>query len=266
MAMHTQTERRNMIRRLLAQEGSLRVEELADRLSVTSMTVRRDLTAMEVEGVLVRTHGGCNLQSPMARDLSFSEKDALCARQKAAIAREAARRVEPGSSLFIDTGTTALHFARALPNTLSLRVFTNNLRVAMDLFGREGFEVIVYGGRLATQSPDLVGEIALGRVRDYRLNVAVLGADGIDPGRGEIYGADMHASSLDRLVLGQSERSMVLADSSKIGRVSLSLITRLRTGITLVTDSGALPRDLRLLEETEAEIVVAEVPEKGEEY
>ncbi len=266
MQKHSQTERRDLIRHLLAQEGSLRVEELAERLSVTSMTVRRDLSAMEEEGVLVRTHGGCTLQSPMARELSFSEKDALRARQKAAIGREAARLVERNASIFIDTGTTALHFARALRNDLNLRIFTNNLRVAMDLFGRDGFEVIVYGGRLATQSPDLVGEIALGRVRDYRLDVAALGADGVDPSRGEVYGADMHASSLDRSVLTQAAQGLVLADSSKIGRASLSLITRLRTGITLVTDGEALPRDLRLLEETGAEIVVADVPEQPEGY
>lgn len=266
MQKHSQTERRDMIRHLLAQEGSLRVEELADRLSVTSMTVRRDLSAMEGEGVLVRTHGGCTLQSPMARELSFSEKDALRARQKAAIAREAARRIEPGASLFIDTGTTALHFARALPGAQGLRIFTNNLRVAMDLFGREGFEVIVYGGRLATQSPDLVGEIALGRVREYRLDVAALGADGVDPARGEVYGADMHASSVDRLVLGQAASSLVLADSSKIGRVSLSLIVRLRAGVTLVTDNEASPSDLRLLEDTGAVIIVADVPQSPREY
>lgn len=80
------------------------------------------------------------------------------AREKSGIAREAVSLLHPGASLFIDTGTTALHFARALPKTLDLRIFTNNLRVAMDLFSREGFEVNVFGGTLAQNSPDLVGE------------------------------------------------------------------------------------------------------------
>ena len=91
----------------------MRVGDLVDRLKVTSMTVRRDLAAMEAEGVLVRTHGGAAYQAPMVRDLSFSEKDALQAREKSAIAREAVKLLHPGASLFIDTGTTALHFARA---------------------------------------------------------------------------------------------------------------------------------------------------------
>jgi DeoR family transcriptional regulator, fructose operon transcriptional repressor len=257
MKKRAQTERRDTIRRLLAQEGSLRVEDLAAWLDVTTMTVRRDLGALEEEGVLVRTHGGCTVQAPMVRELSFSEKDALRARQKAAIARAAVERIAPESSVYIDTGTTTLHFARALPSHLRLRIFTNNLRVAMDLFGREGIEVVVYGGRLRQSSPDLAGEIALGRVQEYRLDVAVLGADAVDTGRGEVYGADMLTTSLDRAVLRQSSRALILADSSKLGKHSLSLVTKLHAGIALITDDEADPQDVRALQQTDADIVVA---------
>jgi len=243
MKKRAQTERRDTIRRLLAQEGSLRVEDLAAWLDVTTMTVRRDLGALEEEGVLVRTHGGCTVQAPMVRELSFSEKDAL--------------RIAPESSVYIDTGTTTLHFARALPSHLRLRIFTNNLRVAMDLFGREGIEVVVYGGRLRQSSPDLAGEIALGRVQEYRLDVAVLGADAVDTGRGEVYGADMLTTSLDRAVLRQSSRALILADSSKLGKHSLSLVTKLHAGIALITDDEADPQDVRALQQTDADIVVA---------
>ncbi len=250
-------ERREHIRRMLAEEGSLRVEDLVERLGVTSMTVRRDLIVMEAEGLLVRTHGGCTYQSPMVRDLSFSEKDLLMARQKAGIAREAARLVRPGSTLFIDTGTTALHFARALPASLDVRVFTNNLRVAMDLFSRDGFEVFVYGGQLARTSPDLVGEISLTRAQEFQLDLAVLGTDAIDPVRGEAYAADIRTASLDRAVLRQAAHAMVLGDSSKLGKHSLALVITLGRGVTFITDDGAPARDLAALRRTGADIVVA---------
>jgi DeoR/GlpR family transcriptional regulator of sugar metabolism len=193
----------------------------------------------------------------MVRQLSFSERDSLRGDEKSAIAAEAVKLVEPGSALFVDTGTTALHFARVLPATLDLRVFTNNLRVAMDLFGRPGFEVIVYGGRLAGHSPDLVGEIALTRVQDFRLDLAILGADAVDPARGEIFASDIPTASLDRAVLRQAAKVAVLADSTKLRRQSLAAITQLTEGLTLVTDSGASPQDIEMLQATGAEITIA---------
>jgi len=236
---------------------------LADLLGVTQMTIRRDLSAMEEEGLLLRTHGGCTVQSPMVRELSFSEKDALRANQKAAIARAAIDFIEPNFSIFIDTGTTCLHFARALPSSLNLTVFTNNLRVAMELFGRNGFEVTLYGGQLARRSPDLFGEITISRIQEYRLDAAVLGADAIDTARGEVYGAARAITNVNRAVLRQSSTALILADSSKIGKHSHSLITKLHDGITLITDSEVDSEDLRSLVETKAEVVVAEVTESG---
>ncbi len=250
------SERRDLIRKWLVEEGSLRVGDMVDRLKVTSMTVRRDLAAMEEEGVLVRTHGGAAYQAPMVRDLSFSEKDAMQAREKSGIAREAVKLLHPGASLFIDTGTTALHFARALPKTLDLRIFTNNLRVAMDLFSREGFEVNVFGGTLAQNSPDLVGETALIRAQEFRVDIAFFGADAIDPRRGEIYAANIPTANLDKTVQRQAEKLVVLADSTKIGKHSVALVARLNERIILVTDDGASSRDIANLRKHGAEVRV----------
>lgn len=259
MASRGQDDRRHSIRRVLAEEGAIRVEALADRLGVTQMTIRRDLAAMEEEGLLLRTHGGCTVQSPMMRELSFSEKDVLRAAQKAAIAREAVRYIEADTSIFIDTGTTCLHVARALPNNLNLRVYTNNLRVAMELFGRDGFSVTLYGGHLAQRSPDLYGEIAISRVQEYRLDTAILGADAIDTLRGEVYGAVPEITNVDRAVLRQSTVALIVADSSKLGKHSRMLLTKLHSGITVITDDEILPDDHQRLTGTKAEIIVARV-------
>ena len=265
MARRGQDERRHGIRRLLARAGAIRVEELADLLGVTPMTIRRDLTAMEEEGLLLRTHGGATVQSPMVRELSFSEKDALHAEQKAAIARTAVDYIEPGSSIFIATGTTCLHFARAMPASLDLNVYTNNLRVAMELFGRDGFQVTLYGGHLARRSPDLYGEIAIARIQEYRLDLAVLGADAIDTARGEAYGAAHEIIAVDRAVLRQSTAALILADSSKIGKHSHTLLTKLSSGITLITDDGILPDDHESLVETRAHVVIARMDDSTAE-
>ena len=254
--MSARNHRQDSILELLARRGRLNVEELAGELDVTAMTIRRDLAALEKAGVLTRTHGGCVLQSPFVRELPFSQKDQQQREQKYAIACAAVGMLKSGDRVYLDTGTTAVHVARVLPAGLDLCVFTNNLRVAMELFGREGVEVIVYGGALAAQSPDLTGEVALTRIHDFRIDVAVMGADALDVARGEYYSADMGTAMLSRQAQRQAQRTLLLVDSSKFGKHSLAVAGRLGENITLITDDGITKEDRRLVRETPAELVI----------
>jgi len=251
------SERQERIRSLLATRGRLSVAQLAGRMNVAAMTIRRDLTALEQAGLLTRTHGGCVLQSPFVAELSFPEKQRRRQSHKTAIAREAVRLLKSQESIYLDTGTTALQVARALPPHLSIRVFTNNLRIAMELFGREGVEVVVYGGALARRNPDLVDEIALAQIKEYRLDVAIVGGDALDTARGEFYGADTGTASLSRAAQQQADRVIVVMDSSKFGRRSLAVAGRLGPGVTLITDDELNRRDQTALRKTGARIVFA---------
>ncbi len=253
--MSAPNPRHETIRELLAERGRCSVEELAETLAVTPMTIRRDLGAMEMAGVLTRTHGGCVLRSPFVKETPFSTKDRQRRAQKYGIAREAAKRLPQRANVYLDTGTTAVHLARWLPTDARLRVFTNNLRVAMELFGRHGVEVIVFGGALAESSPDLTGELALARVQDFRFDVAVLGADAVDASRGEFYSADLGTALLSRAVGKQADKTIVVADSSKFGKQSLVVAGRLSAGVTLITDRELGKKDRAALEASGAEIV-----------
>lgn len=255
--MFTLSERQEQIRNLLATQGRLSVAALARQLDVALMTIRRDLTALEQAGLLMRTHGGCVLQSPFVAELSFPEKRRRRQSHKTAIARETVKLLKRGETVYLDTGTTAVQVARALPPHLGLRVFTNNLRVGMELFGREGVEVIVYGGVLARRNPDLVDEIALAQIKQYRLDVAIVGGDAIDVARGEFYGADTGTAALSRAAQHQSDRVIVVLDSSKLGQHSLAVAGRLGPGLTLVTDDEVSRKDRATLRETGARILFA---------
>lgn len=259
------SERQQRIRGLLASNGRVGVADLAARMGVAAMTIRRDLAAMEVAGLLTRTHGGCVLQSPFVAELSFPQKQRLRQFQKIAIAREAARLLKRGEAVYLDTGTTALQVARALPPGLYLRIFTNNLRVAMELFGRSDLEVVVYGGVLAGKNPDLAKEIALAQIREYRLDVAILGGDALDVQRGEFYGAETATAALSRAAQKQSDRVMVVMDSSKFGKRSLAVTGRLGPGMTLVTDDEVTRNNRAALRATGAKIVYAHASARGSE-
>ena len=254
--MSPKNKRQESILQLLARRGRLNVEDLAAQLSVTAMTIRRDLAALEKSGVLTRTHGGCVLQSPFVGELPFSQKDQQHRREKYAIACAAVGMLNSGDRIYLDTGTTAVHVARVLPAGLDICVFTNNLRVAMELFGREGVEVIVYGGALAPKSPDLTGEVALSRIHDFRIDVAIMGADALDVARGEFYSADMGTAMLSRQAQQQARRTFLLLDNSKFAKQSLAVVGQLGENVTLITDDNISEEDRRLVRDTSAELVI----------
>lgn len=262
--MPPRSNRHESIHSLLTEHGRLSVEQLARTLGVTTMTIRRDLSAMERSGMLTRTHGGCVLQSSFVPGLPFSAKDLQQPAQKHAIAREAAYRLKAGEKIYLDSGTTAVHLARLLPNDKQLQVFTNNLRAAMELFGRPGIEVLVFGGVLGSNSPSLVGEMAMARIHDFRFDVAVLGADAIDAGRGEFYSGDLRAAMLCQAAQHQAERAIVLADSTKFGKHSLIVAGRLDAGTVLVTDQEIDRLERATLEATGVEVVYARTESPAE--
>lgn len=248
MGFFLRNERQHRIQELLISRGRVSVEELSSTLSVTPMTIRRDLTSMEQSGFLTRTHGGCVLRSPYVQELSFSEKEGQHPVQKFAIARAAVNLLQPHDSLYLDTGTTAVHVARILPADLELRVFTNNLLAAMELFNRDGVDVAVYGGLLASKNPDLIGEMALARMRDYRLSVALIGADALDVERGEFYAAEMGTATLSQAAQDQADRVLLMVDSSKFGKRGHAVVGKVSANLTIITDSQADPDAITSLE------------------
>ena len=256
----TLNERQERIRALLAGNGRLNASQLAAQLQVSTMTLRRDLSALQQAGVLTRTHGGCVLQSPFVAEASFPDKLRRQQAQKTAIASAAARRLRRGDAVYVDTGTTALAVARALPTDRDLKVFTNNLRVALELFGRAGVEVTVYGGVLARKNPDLVDAMALAQISQYRLDVAIVGGDALDVERGEFYAADAGSAALSRTAQRQADRVIVVMDSSKFGRRGLALAGRLARGVVLITDAAVDAKTRAASRRRGATLLCQEIP------
>lgn len=251
-------KRQEIIRNLLAERGRLSVEDLAVEMGVAPMTIRRDFTSLEKAGILTRTHGGCVPRSAFVQEIPFSAKERKQQRQKVAIARAVIPFIEPGMTIYLDTGTTAVRVAGLLPGASNLRVFTNNLRVATELFSREGVEVVVYGGTLAQQSPDLIGEVGVTRIRDFRIDLAVMGADAIDAEKGEFYSADLATAMLSRAAQEQAGKTLVVLDGSKFGKRSFAVVGRLDEQVTVVTDASAPQADRQRLTAFGANVIVAE--------
>jgi len=248
---------------LLASQERASLAMLAARLGVSGMTVRRDLARLEDHGLVLRTPGGCVLRSALVAEATFSEKEGLRRAAKSAIAALAVAHVRNGMRIYLDTGTTCLHVARALPLQGNVQVFTNNLRVVSELAGRSGVQVTVYGGALSGRNPDLIGDYAIARIASLRLDLAFTGGDALDPEGGVFYAADQATALLTETAQRQAGQTIAVMDSSKCGHRGVAVAGRLGPGMTLVTDAELGAGARRQLRRTGVHLELAGGPGVG---
>ncbi len=247
--------RRDNIISLLAAKGSASVSSMAKTFKVTQMTIRRDLSALDREGRLVRTHGGAMLSRPSIVEFAFQEKSKARLAQKRAIARRASKLISPGTSVSIDTGTTTLEVARALAGRKGLKVLTPSLAVASALYAYDGIELVLLGGVARKGSPDLQGEITEANIARFRVHMAVLGADAISPEG--LYTTDAPVSRVSHAMIAGAGRRMLVADSSKLSQVAFVKFADWEDIDILVTDSQAPAAARRWLKRAVKKVIYA---------
>jgi len=215
-------------------QGSVSVEQLADKLGVTLQTVRRDVQRLAENGLLARFHGGVRAPGSSLENMAYPQRETLHAEGKARIARAVASQVPHGCSLILNIGTTTEAVAKALMHHKRLRVITNNLNVAAILCGNPDCEVIVAGGVVRLRDRGIVGEAAVDFIRQFRVDIAVIGISGIEAD-GSLRDFDYREVKVAQTIIGQAREVWLTADISKFNRpamvemASLSQIDRLFT-------------------------------------
>jgi DeoR family transcriptional regulator of aga operon len=232
-----QSERLGAILERLSSDGSVTVVEIATALEVSTATIRRDLRLLEEQRLLGRTHGGAVPQGVLY-ELPLRYKSTRQPEQKLRIAREAAARVLEGWAIGLTGGTTTTEVARALVDRPRLTVVTNALNIASELAVRPNLKLVVTGGVARPESYELVGPIAEASLEGLNLDVVFLAVDGISPEAGLTTHHEIEAGT-NRALMGRARRVIVVADSSKIGRVTFARICDLARVDELITDDGA---------------------------
>ncbi|MFF7990648.1 DeoR/GlpR family DNA-binding transcription regulator [Kitasatospora xanthocidica] len=220
----------------IAEAGSADVHALSELLGVSGATVRRDLQELHEQGLLHRTHGGAvtgsvNLELPL-RHRSGKQPD-----EKKRIARAAAELVPEGAVVGLTGGTTTTELARVLAERGNVTVVTNAVNIAAELIVRPEIRLVVIGGIARTASYELVGPAAESMLQRYHLDLAFIGVDGLTARQGCTTHDEMEAQT-DRAFLRSSARAVVLADRTKVGRVTFASICPLADVHDLVTDTG----------------------------
>jgi DeoR family fructose operon transcriptional repressor len=238
--------RMEKMRRILKDRHIVRVDELTIELGVSAATVRRDLRQMEERGDLRRVHGGAVAPERRLEEQLFDDKTALAAAEKQRIAEAAARMIRPKDSIFLDGGSSVLALAALLHDRTDLTVVTNSLRVAAELAGG-GPSLIVIGGELRRLSQTFVGPLTRFTIDPIHVDRAFMGTIGIAPAEG-LTTTDPREAYTKNLVMQHAQEVILLADSSKIGKVSFARFGAPGDIGTLITDRGLaepLGRELR---------------------
>lgn len=240
-------ERHQFILSKLQKDQYINVVDLCKELKVSSVTIRKDLKLLEDKGLLFRTHGGATVNNPYTVDRPVNEKEKLQSLEKNRIGQEAASLLQENDSIVIASGTTVYYFAKSIQAGLNLTVVTSALNVALELMRESTIEVTVLGGLLRKSSSSVMGNYAEHILEDFYFNKFFLGVDGIDLDIGLTTTNAMEAH-LNRKMIGASQKTIVLADSTKFGKRGFGKICGLEEIDHIITDSGIPPQFVKHLQ------------------
>jgi DeoR/GlpR family transcriptional regulator of sugar metabolism len=244
-------ERRDAILRALLASGAATVAGLAGELGVSEMTIRRDLGVLADQQLVEKVHGGAVLVRGGATEPHFATKRRINAAAKAAIAEAAVTMVHDGMTVALSAGTTTWQVAQRLRGggLRDLTFVTNSLNVAGALEANGWHSIVVSGGSFRTPSDALVGPFANQTLRQLNADLLMLGVHSIDAKVG-LTTPNVAEAETNRIMVAGARTVVVVADSSKLGHVSLATFAGCEEVDELITDTAADQATLDALADT----------------
>jgi DeoR/GlpR family transcriptional regulator of sugar metabolism len=249
-------ERRRRIVQLVETDGSVSVDDLAQRFDVSEMTVRRDLRTLEDQGLIRRVHGGATNARGRGYEPPFLLRKSEHAEAKAAIGQRAAEMVEDGDSIALDVGTTTLEAARYLDDKQNLTVITPSLHIANLLAYYPSLRLILAGGILRPGELSLVGPLAEHTLQQFYVDKLFLGIGGISFKAG-LTEFNLEDAQTKRALLDCAKECIVVADASKFGQIAFAAVAPLNVAHKIVTDHRVDSGVVERLRELNIEVVMA---------
>ena len=254
-SMTSMSERHKKILEILQLQGSISVTDLSERLNVSEVTIRKDLTSLEAQSKLYRTHGKAIPISPYIGDRHVNEKEKQNVQEKRLIGRYAASMLEDNDSILIASGTTILYAAREMVSARNLTVITASVSVSSILSQNKYIDVIQLGGLVRESSVSVVGSFAENMLDYFNCSKLFMGADGLDLDFG-VTTTNMMEANLNRMMMASAQKTILLIDSSKFGKKGFSKICGIEKVDQIITDDRIPQVYLENLEELGVEVTV----------
>ena len=248
--------RQSKILELLEEESEVSVDHLVTTLQASEATIRRDLTILEKNGMIIRSYGGARLapsSSLVAR--TFAAKRQMMRMEKERIAERAAKLVEPGMTLIIDSGTTAWRFAANLKEKAPLTIFTCALPVIEELGEVQGITIHGIGGRFRLENLDFIGNNAVCAFQKLHSDIAFIGADSFIPEQG-VFSVDPESAAVGEAMAQASDKIVILSDSSKFKLRGYHKLVNENEISVVITDDNLDSKTKKQMQKTNLELIV----------
>jgi DeoR family fructose operon transcriptional repressor len=246
--------RKTQLLEFLTQNKQSSVTELCNRFGVSIATIRRDLTSLQNEGYIRRTHGGAVIEKRSLIDLSYLERERKFIQQKRYIAEKAIELIQAGDRIFFNDGTTIMQIAKSLlKKKIPLEVMTNSIKVADILLFNNDINVTLIGGSINEHSYACSGPFAELVVESLNANKAIISADAINPEWG-INIQSIAMGSVTRKMIAKSDRVIVVGDSSKM-RTSAAMTVCSWKDIDIFISDSIATEERDMIEKRSVEII-----------
>lgn len=231
-------ERRHAILDILQKEGSADINELAERLGVSSMTIRRDLKELAGGGSISILQGVAMLNDGVLCEYNMLVKHDIAVEEKRSIARRCLGFIQDGDSIFLDAGTTAKEFATLVRRSnKSITVLTHSLLAANELTGSRHASMIMCPGEYRDMSIAFMGPLADDFIRKFQIDTLFLTTEGVDL-EGGVSVVDIADGHTKRVLMEQAKRVILMADSLKFGKSFFYKVAPIDEIDVIVTDAN----------------------------
>ena len=249
-------QRREQIMKLLTEDGSAKVIDLAKIFKVSEVTIRQDLEKLESHDLIIREHGGAFLKSveDQVRSLSLMNKDNMD--KKVLIGKKAAEFIDNGDVIILDSGSTTTEIAKNLIGRKNLTVITNSLNIAIILGSQPAIEVIMTGGEFKPPTLSLTGQKAADFLADIHVDKLFLATAGISLKAGLTY-PSISDLVVKKAMIDAADTVYLVADSTKIRKSSFASLGALSLINYLITDPSLSEDHKKLFKAHEIDFIIA---------
>ena len=230
-------ERRTQILQTVRSAGRARVNELASRFSTSAVTIRNDLNELHQRSLVLRSHGGAVLPDTILHESPVHERLKAHSDEKRRIGVMAATLINDGETIILDSGTTTLEIARQIKKKQGLQIITNGVNIAAELLDARGAEVFIVGGTVRGESASISGRFTEEMFDQFSADKLFLSGAGCDLDFG-VSGANLEETMVNRAMLRISREIILVADSSKFSKRSMTRIALFSEIDTVISDTS----------------------------
>lgn len=209
--------RKEKILELLSKNKTVSMQKFVSELGVSESTLRRDLIALEEDGLLTRVHGGATMTKDIGKEQKMSQKENLNQVAKVKIAEYASSLIQPDIQIYVDAGTATLELIRVLPNDINIHLVTNGVDQAL-LALQRGIEVTLLGGTVKPNTHAIAGMTAYKQLEKMNFAYSFMGMNGLSETQG-LTTTNIDEATIKEAAMAQSRKIRILMDDSKINQV-----------------------------------------------